>query len=291
MTVATALSLSSSACCPVCGAALAARPAGRRGRSSLWCGTPCRQTAWRARRAMTRAQAGAASVLARMVVARISYNAAVADLGRAYDGMLDSPSAATDPAAVFSPHGGTWERPLETASLAVQHTAAQLADLAREHHQHGVDYRMARSRFRHPDVLDLTDAPAALPVPAAREGLDDDAREQDGGGELPGQMAIAVPGRDGQDDVDRDDLFDAVDDLMTELQDGGLPEELSAAAADPIAVMAGLLETQAGDGPIGDLVDAARGLVDAVADYRRSPTTPPRLAEAADRLAEILTAV
>jgi hypothetical protein len=80
------------------------------------------------------------------------------------------------------------------------------------------------------------------------------------------------PDNDGQGDgVDRDELFDALDDLTTELDHPGLHSELAAALTEPAAHLQTVLGDQDGHGPLDDLTTAARHIIDAITDYRHTP--------------------
>jgi hypothetical protein len=92
--------------------------------------------------------------------------------------------------------------------------------------------------------------------------------------------ASADATKPGAVDVDRDAVFTAIGDLVEVVDDvaaAGGP--LMVALADPLAHLTDVWADQTGDGPITELVEAARSVVDAAQPH--APSWPPALAAAA----------
>jgi hypothetical protein len=220
---------------------------------------------------MAQAQVSANAILAQLAMARMDYNNAQVLLNGGY-GWMGEVAAATDgdPGRALGDRTVRWEKGLAQAAVAVAQAAGRIEDLARAHDRHAADYRRARDVFR--------------PLEDRRGGVD----ENPAAAVVPvGQGAEDIGGQDHAADVDRDELFDAVEDVFAAFA-GGLPGELEATTADPLARLHAVLEVQDGSGPLEDLAAAGRGLADAIADYRHAPTTPADLVDAVDRLMRAL---
>ncbi|MCO5974840.1 hypothetical protein [Actinoallomurus soli] len=159
-----------------------------------------------------------------------------------------------------------WEDHVEELAATANRCARTAADRIRDHR---------RAAAVHAQALRVAGIP---PAPASTRG-----RDETGGGSVATADAAAAAtkpaalGVDRQPDRDAvfavvEDLIDAVDDVAAE---GG---PLMSAVADPYARLADVWAAQAGDGPIVELVGAARAVVAAARPY--ATHLPPALAAA-----------
>jgi Helix-turn-helix domain of resolvase len=137
--------------------------------------------------------------------------------------------------------------------------------------------------------ISVTEAARTLKISrsTAYNALSADLPGNEGQGERQDhELTAEQPGQD----VDRDELFDVIEDLLELTRGGGLHGELAAALAEPAAELSRVMDGQDGNGSLGKLTAVCWGLVDAVQDYRQAPGTPPRLVGLTDRLAAVLPA-
>jgi hypothetical protein len=261
--------------CPVCGAPLTIPVTGRRPR---YCGKACRQAAYRARRAAERA-AERAGWLRRELAGGGAATTLERDFSQAANALLgalaDLAGGPPAPGAVVLPGGWSgWEEHVAGAARQVARLAHRAADLAQAH------------------------ARAAAEFETAQQVLCRGGRGRPGGDETP---AGSVPPRAARDRatkpagpaaaaVDRDALFDAVEDVVYRLDRARLyllPDGVADTLEGPAAGLAEVFAGQAGDGPLGELTAAAAAVLAAA---RGCAGLPADVAGALAELAAVLPA-
>jgi hypothetical protein len=259
--------------CPGCGRALTIP---RTGRPPRWCSKSCRQAGYRARQSAARAADQASWYLAQLATARTELNRASNELAGAYARMTDAAAAADGDVEVALRTGARWETGLHDAARALQAAAGRVAQLALDHRRAAGDYQDARAMFAEPaepadDDTARADSEVGLRRTRAATSRVDETPNVVVGGE-----------------IDRDELFDAVDDLVELLRDLApeLPQAVAAALASPAAKLDAVFEQQAGDGPIDDLAAVAWAL--RAAAWACEAQLPGELAAAIDRRAAAL---
>ncbi|MGI5208941.1 hypothetical protein ACQEU6_46185 [Spirillospora sp. CA-108201] len=260
----------------MCGGPVADRT-GLPGRRTTWCSKACRQRAWRARTAADRAECAAADLSDRIAGGGYGdVQDAARALGQAVIAMCDPGDVGALEDALMSGH--RWEGDVAGAARRLAAAATRVAELADAHAAHVADYRRARAVVRR--------------APASR-GRDDESP----GGIVANTAAKASATNHGDtpaaDTIDADDLFDAVEDVLTDVRDApGVPQDVlqdvpgvpGPSFADALEALAAAHAAASGDGPHDELAAAAAAVVRA-----RPPYLPARADAAVKRLQEVVT--
>jgi hypothetical protein len=278
--------------CQACGTELPARATGR---PATYCSTSCRQGAHRAKqRARASAERAAA---AREAMAR-DLEEALGMLHKAA-GLLAEPRRAAEAEVARTVaeggkgwHAGVpsgWEGDVAELAEIAARRARTVVEQLREHARAAVEHRQAlpvagirrapAARRRDDETPGGPSSTGAAPSVAstAAEDLATKPAPVDGrGGELADVDAADVAD---VDLVDRDMLFDAVADVVAELdpQRSDLPHEVEAALAAPAGQLATVFADQFGDGPIEGMLAAVRRLLRAAGPVLDQPGIPDSL--------------
>lgn len=228
--------------CAVCGGPLPDRT-GRRGRPASWCSTECRQAAYRARRAAAQAAEDAARLRERLAAAHAAVQRAEGEMATAYGRAAD---AAAEPGAGPSDHltgWPRWETAVQQAAKQLSGAALRLGELAAAHQRARADHAAALASFHRP--------------PAPRASGDENRPLVD---------------------VDTDELFDAVEDLVSAFVFEQLPPEVAGALSPALRRLQGTFYDATGDDP-GPLAAAAAAVAEQIPrSALSSGEVPPVLA-------------
>lgn len=256
--------------CPSCGAELVAR---RTGRPPTYCSKACRQAAHRARGRAEGAADHATWLRARMVW---DLDEALQALSEARALLADGPvrehphrmAAALAAAGGEDWHAGPptgWEPPVQELVAAAGRQVHRVESYVREHARAAAEHeqamRIAGIRRAPAPVLEGDETPAGNVAAAEAEALATKPGDGEGG------------------EVDRDEAFDAVEDLLMAV-DATTPagNELPAALGDAVAAPAGRLaeawSEQDGAGPLDELAAAALAVVAAARPYEEAWPLP-----------------
>jgi hypothetical protein len=216
----------------------------------VYCGTPCRQAAYRARDTAARAARDASWARGQLTteISKASF------LGSRLDALyrlLPRPGGGEDSAALAA--GPPWEAGLAEAARSLARAAHRAADLADAHAKAAGTCRAARATgFRSATAAassnDGTTAAAAAGNGAARPGSV--AR-------IPAAAAATEPVHQALPDLDA--LFDAAEDIVASAHpDTAAGSELPAAITAAVGDLAEVLDATSGAGPYTGLIAAAR---------------------------------
>jgi hypothetical protein len=265
--------------CPTCGAELPARSTGR---PATYCSTSCRQSAHRARQ---RAQATAARGAEARADMTLNLECALAELQAARDALAEPLDTAPAGADWQAPVPTGWESNVAELAAAAARHATTVADRLREHARAAADHRQAvavagirrmPAARRRADETPAATGAAPSVVNTAAEDL--------------ATQPVPVDDAGAGAEVDRDALFDAIEDVVYELDATGaghlLPADVAEALTAPADALADVFAEASGDGPIDGLLAAAGTLLTAAALVVDHEGVPERARAALTALAD-----
>lgn len=246
--------------CPVCGTPLVIPPTGRR---PVYCGTPCRQAAYRARAAAARAARDADWAREQLAAAMLETGGLARQLDDAWAAIppLSGQLARRDDDGAALAAGRRWEAGLAEAARELARAAYRTADLAGAHARAAGACRAARATGFRSGTGAASSNDGTLTAATTADGNGAAAR-RGSVAQVAAAAAATEPGSPALADLDA--LFDAAEDIVTSAHpDTAAGSELPAAVTAAVEDLAAVLDATSGAGPYTGLIAAARRVLDA----------------------------